>query len=122
MNREFFEEIFDDQFTRSREILLNKATEYATDDDRLHNFQVAANLTGKSPMQALGGFMAKHTVSIYDMIRDSSETSFSDAKWDEKITDHINYLILLRAMVYDRPSNISRTNSITLNTEGTTQP
>lgn len=43
--------------------------------------------------------MAKHTVSIYDMAR--SDDSFSLEKWDEKITDHINYLILLRAVVVE---------------------
>lgn len=43
--------------------------------------------------------MAKHTVSIYDMAR--SEETFPLEKWDEKITDHINYLILLRAVVVE---------------------
>jgi len=43
--------------------------------------------------------MAKHTVSIYDMC--GSGEIYDIAKWDEKITDHINYLLLLRALVED---------------------
>jgi hypothetical protein len=50
-------------------------------------------------LEACAGMMAKHTVSIYDMC--GSEEPFYAEQWDEKITDHINYLILLRAIVYE---------------------
>ena len=50
--------------------LTAKAAEYATDGDRLHNFKVAAAVQGISPTAALAGMMAKHTVSVYDMIGD----------------------------------------------------
>lgn len=43
--------------------------------------------------------MAKHTVSIYDMSR--ANEAFPLELWDEKITDHINYLILLRALLVE---------------------
>ena len=36
--------------------------------------------------------MVKHTVSIYDML--SSSSDYSSEMWEEKITDHINYLHL----------------------------
>ncbi len=43
--------------------------------------------------------MAKHTVSIYDMCRSPEDISVD--VWSEKITAHINYLILLRAIVQE---------------------
>ena len=91
-----FERIFEEQVDRSRMVLVNKASEYAT-EDRLHNFKVAAALEGKTPEQALAGMMAKHTVSVYDMAE--SGQPYPIELWQEKITDHINYLFLLNAIV-----------------------
>ena len=76
----------------------SKAKEYAT-EDRLHNFRVAAVIQRVSAKDALAGMMAKHTVSVYDMC--GSEETFSQELWDEKITDSINYLLLLRALVQE---------------------
>ena len=91
-----FERIFEEQVELSRIVLVNKASEYAT-EDRLHNFKVAAALEGKTPEQALAGMMAKHTVSVYDMAE--SGLAYPIDLWQEKITDHINYLFLLNAIV-----------------------
>lgn len=77
--------------------LRKKAIEYASAGDRLHNFRVAAKLQGISDKKALGGMMAKHIVSVYDMI--GSTDDFPHALWEEKIKDSINYLFLLWAMV-----------------------
>jgi len=95
-----FHNLLEDELNRIRAILDQKAGEYAT-DDRLHNFKVAAEMQGITPKQALGGMMAKHTVSIYDMISDDSEMEFDMSRWTEKITDHLNYLILLKALVVE---------------------
>lgn len=97
MNAEEFEQIVTTVLNRTENVLVVKAREYATDADRLHNFKVAAALQGCNPAQALGGMMAKHTVSIFDMIQSGS--TYPREVWDEKITDHINYLVLLRAIV-----------------------
>lgn len=91
-----FEEVFKEQFGRCEEVLINKAKEYAT-EDRLHNFKVAAVLENVTVKKALAGMLAKHTVSVYDMCR--SDKAYSIEMWNEKITDHINYLILLRALI-----------------------
>ena len=97
-----FERIFEEQVERSRSVLISKAKEYAT-EDRLHNFKVAAALEGKTPEQALAGMMAKHTVSVYDMAE--SGQPYPIELWQEKITDHINYLFLLNAIVREwRPT------------------
>ena len=96
MNNADFTTVLNQQLTRCSDVLVNKAKEYAT-GDRLHNFKVAAALQECAPRQALAGMMAKHTVSIYDMCM--SCEYFSMEMWNEKITDHINYLLLLRALV-----------------------
>lgn len=97
MKKVAFETIFNEQMRRCNEILVEKARQYADDTDRLHNFNTAANLRGVTRREALSGMMAKHTVSIYDMCE--SADTFPSEVWEEKITDHMNYLILLMAIV-----------------------
>ena len=93
-----FNNIVADQLNKIQETLVTKGKEYATDKDRLHNFTAAAAMQGVTPRDALGGMMIKHTVSVYDMIGDTTGTH-SREKWDEKITDHISYLVLLKAII-----------------------
>ena len=69
-------------------------------DDRLHNFKVAGKLQKCTPVKALGGMMAKHTVSVYDLIDDYEQgKAISKEMWAEKIGDSINYLLLLTALL-----------------------
>lgn len=97
MNHKNFNETINAQIERCKSVLLNKAAEYAADDDRLHNFNVAAALEGVSIRQALYGMMAKHVISIADMCM--SDKVYGKSMWDEKITDNINYLLLLSAVI-----------------------
>ena len=99
MTNERFDQILQEEILHCLDVLNGKATEYAADSDRLHNFQVAAALTGETWEQALAGMMKKHTVSIYDMCY--SGRNYPLELWREKITDHINYLLLLWAMRND---------------------
>lgn len=106
MTNERFDVIVEDRLDYCKDILTSKGVEYAEGEgtnDRLHAFAVAAALEGITPKEALAGMMAKHTVSIYDMCRDSEHHPLD--KWWEKITDHINYLLLLAAMVYEEEDN-----------------
>ena len=105
-----FERLFEEQVERSRMVLGNTASEDAT-DDRLHNFKVAAALEGKTTEQALAGMMAKHTVSVYDMAE--SGLAYPIELWQEKITDHINYLFLLNAIVREgQPTEALKERSV----------
>ena len=61
-------------------------------------------MQGCSPERALAGMMAKHIVSLYDMCYADGET-FDMATWDEKITDSLNYLFLLKAVVEEGEKN-----------------
>lgn len=93
-NRGFFEDEVNKQIGICHDVLIGKAAEYAT-IDRFHNFNVAAAMQGCTPREALYGMMAKHTASIYDM----KTGDYSLERWTEKITDSINYLLILKAMV-----------------------
>jgi hypothetical protein len=98
MKADTFKDIVDRQISDCQDMLGVKAVEYAYgDEDRLHNFRVAAKLHGVPMREALAGMMAKHTVSIYDMA--NAPETYSLDLWVEKLTDHINYLLLLRAVV-----------------------
>lgn len=103
MRTEIFNEIIHEQIARSLDTLGIKAKEYAT-DDRLHNFKIAAVLKGETPVQALAGMMSKHTVSVYDMCMEKNLNRDLN-RWNEKITDSINYLLLLRALVEEQDDN-----------------
>jgi hypothetical protein len=98
MKRDEFEKVLYNQLANCTEVLIVKAAEYAT-EDRLHNFRVAAKLQGTTMRAALAGMMAKHTTSVYDMCVNCDGRLQTMEKWDEKITDHINYLLLLRAII-----------------------
>lgn len=99
MNQKVFNEVIRDQIEKCINTLGVKAGEYAADEDRLHNFKNAAGMMSCDPKEALSGMMAKHTISIYDMCR--SEEEYPLSLWEEKIGDHINYLLLLKALVIE---------------------
>lgn len=99
MDTKRFNEVIETRLNKCCSVLLTKADEYAT-EDRLHNFKVAAELQNCTPITALGGMMCKHTVSVYDLIRDhEAGKTISTEMWDEKIGDSINYLLLLTALI-----------------------
>ena len=94
-----FNKVVEEQINRCKDILCVKAEEYAGNDDRLHNFKCAAGLQNCDPKEALLGMMTKHTVSISDMCRDGK--SYDMDIWNEKITDAMNYLLLLKGLVVE---------------------
>lgn len=106
MRTEEFNEIIQAQVDICLDILGIKAKEYATDKDKLHNFKVAAVLQDETPIQALQGMMTKHTISINDMC--NSGEDYHIAVWNEKITDSINYLLLLKALVIEEQKKITQ--------------
>ena len=117
MNSKRFEEIISKRIEKCLGVLCKKADEYAT-EDRLHNFKVAAQLQNCTPLTALAGMMSKHTVSVYDLIRDYERgKNISGEMWDEKIGDSINYLLLLTALV-DEGGEIHAIDKTPAETEG----
>lgn len=111
MDQEQFEKMFEKQVEACRTVLVTKAREYASGTDRLHNFKVAGVLTHRTPEQALWGMLAKHLVSLSDMVADTSkDLHYPAAVWDEKLGDALNYLFLLRALVYESATQTVNSN------------
>ena len=100
MTIEKMDEVVQEQLIYCKSLLVKKGNEYADEKlDRLQAFKTAAKLQGITPEQALAGMMCKHTVSVYDMIAAGSSDL---TMWEEKITDHINYLLLLKCLIMDK--------------------
>lgn len=99
MTQAEFHLIFEDQVRKCSDTLHNKTKEYTGDNqNRLIAFKVAAFLQGCSPQKALVGMIAKHIVSLYDMCY-ARHGTFRKGLWEEKITDSLNYLFLLAAVI-----------------------
>jgi hypothetical protein len=94
-----FQVVLNDQINQTKSTLAGKAKEYASDEDRLANFKRSAHLNHTTQPKAVTGMMSKHTVSVYDMVADGK--AYTASEWDEKIGDHINYLILLKAALIE---------------------
>jgi hypothetical protein len=84
-----------------------KNDEYSRNNDKLHNFKVAADMLGVSPEQALVGMWVKHLVSVLDIVRDVSagKPVPLDSILNEKFNDTINYTLMLEALLRDRTQN-----------------
>jgi hypothetical protein len=97
MTHQKFEEIVIKELDYCKTLMTSKGKEYSLNGDRLEAFKKAAQLQGETVKQALCGMLAKHVVSVYDMCM--SDGKFSMEKWTEKVTDSINYLLLLLAAI-----------------------
>lgn len=98
-----FMEIFRQRVNKCKEILEAKETEYAKGANRYHNFDKAAIRLDCTPEKALEGMMIKHFVSVQDIINNAENIHhLPSGVLDEKITDTINYLILLEGMLLRR--------------------
>lgn len=103
MKIEVFNKAITEQLLVCENMLIGKGKEYApyavieSDVDRLAHFKKAAALIGCTPKEALFGMLCKHIVSISDMCVDTK--TYADSCWTEKITDSINYLLILKALV-----------------------
>lgn len=110
MTNEVFNAVVDGQLELCRKLLCEKGKEYDSNtNDRFHSFKVAAELQNITPQQALAGMLAKHTVSIFDLIK-ADEPNLTI--WEEKITDHINYLLLLKALIMDEIEALERESEV----------
>ena len=103
MNTEQFDTILESRLSSIKQVLGNKAKEYAI-GDRLYNFKRAAEISRTTPQRALAGMFMKHLVSVLDLV----EGSISPTEYmvNEKIGDAINYLILLEAILKEPVVNM----------------
>lgn len=96
MTLEQFNQVVENQVAHSLAVLAEKGKEYALGSDRLEHFKDSATEQEITPKQALWGMFSKHLASLNGMCKNGSD---SMPLWSEKITDSINYLLLLRALV-----------------------
>lgn len=101
MKTEEFNKLVDDTCESIKKVLQKKADEYASADDRLHNFKMAGRSRGKTPLEALDGMMLKHEISFLDIIEMSKRKIIPRTLMEEKIGDFINYLILAKGLIID---------------------
>ena len=92
MNQKEFNEVIIRQTDRCKSMLVAKGAEY-----RLAHFKKAAVVLNTTPRAALMGMLSKHLISVSDMCM--GEQQYSKEQWDEKITDSINYFLILCAIV-----------------------
>lgn len=114
MNMERFDKLLEKRIEATKIILASKNKEYASDEDKLHNFKRAGKMLGQVPEQALVGMWAKHIISLLDIVdkidKDEDEemvqvclgNGLTQEMLEEKIGDAVNYLILLEALIKDR--------------------
>jgi hypothetical protein len=98
-----FDTLVTQRMAHCLQILTGKEQEYARGDDRLHNFKRAAAFDNDTPERALWGMWKKHIVSVADMIDDIEHGKLpSQERVDEKLTDMINYTLLLEGLLLER--------------------
>ncbi len=97
--------VFKEQVKLCADTLERKTLEYTgKDTDRLSAFKAAAALQHCTPEEALTGMLAKHVISLFDMAFAGAKL-FPMEMWEEKITDSINYLVLLKAVLKEDLDN-----------------
>lgn len=101
MHPDYFNAVVAEVLSNCQNTLSSKGAEYAPDADRLHNFRIGAAIKKESMHKTLAGMMVKHTTSLYDMCMGPTPQEFPIDLWNEKIVDHINYLILLKAIIVE---------------------
>lgn len=107
-----FNDVVIGQLEHCKSMLVVKGNEYAPevsgnpDADRLAHFKRAAILMRATPKVALMGMLVKHYVSLMDMCMDKGD--YPMEKWSEKITDSINYLLILQAVVEEEQDEKDR--------------
>ena len=85
---------------RIKKVLCKKSEEYSRGNDKLYNFYRAAEVDKISPIEALRGMHLKHRVSISDMLDDLMVDKHHPKElWYEKLTDTLNYNILMWAVL-----------------------
>ncbi len=103
MKNDRFNEIVKETLGTAEEVLCQKSAEYSRGGDKLHNFRRGGEILNCSPEKALMGMKLKHDISVMDIVNDLDDGSLASKELiDEKIGDSINYLLLLKACLYDR--------------------
>jgi len=111
-----FDEVLQNRISLILELLAKKASEYAGDEDRLHNFEAATAIMAAAGFETsrereIVSMAMKHIVSVLDLVRKTMRgATISKEMISEKIGNTINYLILLEAGLYAEQECIAGRN------------
>ena len=103
MSREDFLDFASERLDGCFSLLAVKGMEYDRNDDAFHNFYRGGELLAVEPETALVGMFNKHIVSLLDIVDDiECEGIFPEVEvLNEKVTDTINYLLLLNGLILE---------------------
>jgi hypothetical protein len=108
MKKKNFNRFLEKKLNQVRSILIRKNEEYSNDEDALEHFKRASEILRCSAEEALVGMQAKHITSILELVdvisllEEGEKLEVNEDYIEEKITDVINYFILLEALIKER--------------------
>ena len=104
MDETVFNEMIDRRHCQCMELMKPKGAEYRRGGDVLHNFKRAAPFLGAlTPAHAVICFLAKHLVSVWDIVDDCARGIYPTEKIiDEKFSDIHNYFYLMEAAIREK--------------------
>ena len=104
MTLEERQRIAETRFAECAKLLLSKGKDYAGDQDALANFKGIACRLGISKYQVWSVYFMKHIRAIINSIKANPENPQTESEpLEERITDVINYAVLLEALLKDKP-------------------
>lgn len=107
MSNEEFKKIVEDQIETIKSTLINKNKEYSNGVDVFENFNIAAKVDDIEKSEALWGMYLKHFVSVRKIVKDANEFKYPTLELlNEKITDSLNYHILLKGIIIEQINNL----------------
>ncbi|MBX3045167.1 MAG: hypothetical protein KF896_15755 [Ignavibacteriae bacterium] len=105
MTNNVFNEFLDKQLLKRKMVLSYKADEYAVDNDRFHNFNIAVDILKHvgiidTPAKVAFCFRVKHIVSEIDLLNGTTE--LTEDIIEEKFGDDINYAFMQQGMLFNQ--------------------
>jgi len=96
MNATRLKKLLEEMIQHEETVLTDKGTDYASNEDRLSNFKVLADLLGLTPIQVWGVYCFKHLLAVASYVRNGQVES---EPIEERITDVRNYMVLGNALI-----------------------
>lgn len=101
------DQVIAERIEKTKHLLLVKGKEYVRNDDRLHNFRRAAEMSRSNMPRQLHGMVQKHIVSYYDMLDDIDQgKKVSKETIEEKLGDIIVYMHLQEVAIKEETENL----------------
>jgi len=103
MNSKDLTKLVNRRLKMAKETLILKNAVYARTSDRLSNFKTGASFLNITPEKTLFSYLTKHLSALHEFVLRLDDNNLTElAEWQEKISDSINYLIFLEALVTER--------------------